>query len=337
MMHRILRSLALVGATLAVTASPLVAHGQASPGEKTIRLALQPAPLLGFYVKEKKLLEKRGFKTEWAVFPFTPPIMEGMAGGSIDIGFLGVPPTLSTAMRNPGVWYFYDELANAANMIVRSDSNIRGPADLKGKKIVFPGKASQQYAQLSVYLDGSGVKDTDIDLVRANATDMTALFKRKEVDGMLGWPPFTSELVRTGEARRLFHADDLLKTKAGHWINAGWGVRADYARKNEDAVIAVVEALHEATRALRERPDEVYAVFAQATGYSLEAVKYLVGNGYNAYFDPKDTAPSVKSMTQIFELLEKYGIVSKGQGSVDAALKELVHPEFVEKVLARTK
>jgi len=332
----ILRRHAIVGSSLTIMAGALGMHRGALAQEKTIRIGLQPAPILGYYVRDKKLLEKRGFKPEWLVFPFSPPILEGMAGGSIDIGFLGVPPVLSTVMRNPGIWYFYDELANAANMIVQADSPIRGPADLKGKKIVFPGKASQQFAHLSLYLTGSGVEPSDVDLVRANAPDMTTLFKRKEVEGMLAWPPFTSELVRTGEARSLFSADDLLKSKAGHWINAGWGVRADYAKKNEEAVLAVIEALHEATNVLRERPDEVYAVFAKATGYTLEAVKFLVGNGYNAYFPPKDTAPSAKSMTEIFRVLEKYGIV-KGDGSVDKAIKEMVRPEFVEKVLARTK
>ena len=336
MFKGMLKSLAVAGVWVSLLAATLGLAGSAVAAEKTIRLALQPAPLLGFYVKEKKLLEKRGFKTEWIVFPFSPPILEGMAGGSIDVGFLGVPPVLSTAMRNPGIWYFYDELANAAGMIVQADSKIRGPADLKGKKIVFPGKASQQFAQLSLYLAGSGVKDTDIDLVRANATDMTTLFQRREVEGMLGWPPFTSELVRTGAARNLFMADDLLKLKGGHWLNAGWGVRAEYAQKNEDAVIAVVEALHEATRALQDRPEEVYAVFAQATGYTLDAVRFLVGKGYNGYYDPKDTAPSVKSMTQMFEVLEKYGIV-KAEKPVGPTMQGLVHPEFVEKVLAKAK
>jgi ABC-type nitrate/sulfonate/bicarbonate transport system substrate-binding protein len=336
----ILRRHVIVGSSLTVAGGALGMHRGALAQEKTIRLGLQPAPILGYYVRDKKLLEKRGFKPEWLVLPFSPPIMEGMAGGSIDIGFLGVPPTLSTAMRNPGIWYFYDELAGAADMVVQSNSTIRGPADLKGKKIVFPGKASQQFAHLSLYLKGSGVKVSDVDLIRANAPDMTTLFKRKEVEGMLCWPPYTSELVRTGEARLLYSIDDLWKStglsKAGHWINAGWGVRADYAKKNEDAVLAVVEALHEARRALQERPDEVYAVFAKATGYTLDAVKFLVGNGYNGYFPPNETAPSVKSMTQIFRVLEEYGIV-KGDGDVDAAMKELVHPEFVEKVLARTK
>lgn len=325
---------ALVGTSLAIVASTIGLPRGAMAQDKIIRIALQPAPLLGFYVKEMKLLEKRGYAPEWMVFPFTPPILEGMVGRSIDVALIGVGPTLSTAMRNPGIWYFYDELANAAGLVVPAGSNIRGAADLKGKKIAFPGKASQLYALLMMYIAGSGIKETDIDLVRANATDMTTLFKRKDVDGMVGWPPFTSNLVMTGEARVLFNADDLVKSKAGHMINSGWGVRSDYAQKNEDAVLAVVESLHEATRALRERPEEVYAVFAKATGYSLESVRFLVSKGFNAYFDPKDSLPSVKSMTEIFQALEKYGII-KAEGSVDAAIQQLVHPEFVTKVLAR--
>ncbi len=333
MTHQILR---LLGALVVGWAAIAGGAGAARAADKTIRLALQPAPLLGFYVRDKQLLEKRGYKTEWSVFPFTPPILEGMVGGSIDIAFLGVPPFLSTTARNPGVWYFYDELANAAGMVVRADSGIKGPADLKGKKIAFPGKASQLYAQLLMYLGNSGVKDTDIDLVRANATDMTTLFEHKEVVGMLCWPPFTSELVRTGQAVSLYHADDLLKQKAGHWINSGWGVRADYAKQNPDAVIAAVEALHEATGVLRQHPEEVYQVFAKDTGYSLDAVRFLVEKQYDAYFDPKDTAPSADAMLALFDVLQKYGIIKVDQ-PMGPVLQATVHPEFVHQVLAKAK
>lgn len=322
------------GATALAGMAGLPAVGQAA--DKTIRIGLQPAPLLGYYVRDKQLLEKRGFKPEWTVFPFSPPILEAMVGGSIDIALLGIGPVLSTVQRNPGIWYIYDELANAAGLVVKTDSSIKGAKDLKGRKIAFPGKASQLYAQLAIFLKGSGVKPNDVDLVRANATDMTTLFKRSEVEGMLCWPPFTSELVRTGDARVIFNADDLLKAKAGHWANSGWGVRAEYAKENEDAVLAVVESLHESTIALRERPDEVYAIFAAATKYRPEAVKFIIEKGFNAYFDPKDSAPSVNAMLDIFNVLEENKIV-KADGDIKPALDALVHPEYVEKVLAKKR
>ena len=336
MNRRISRRFALAGVSLLPLACTFGSSRPAFAAEKTVRLALQPAPLLGFYVRDKRLLEKRGYKTEWNVFPFSPPILEAMAGGSVDVALLGVGPLLSTAMRNPGIWYFYDELANAAGMVVSVDSGIKGPLDLKGKKIAFPGKASQLYAQLLMYLGSSGVKDSDLDLVRANATDMTTLFRHKEVVGMLCWPPFTSELVRTGQAVSLFNADDLLKEKAGHWLNSGWGVRSDYARQNSEAVTAVVESLHEATEALRNTPEDVYNVFAKDTGYSVDAVRFIVEKKYDVYFDPKDSAPSVTNMTHVFEVFEKYGIIVADQ-PIGPVMQKLVHPEFVEQVLKNGK
>jgi ABC-type nitrate/sulfonate/bicarbonate transport system substrate-binding protein len=307
---------------------------RAVAAERTIRLALQPAPLLGFYVKDKKLLEKRGFKTEWNVFPFSPPILEAMAAGSVDIALIGTLPAISSATKGAGVWYFYDELANAAGLMVQAKSSIKGPKDLKGAKIAFPGKASQLYGQLMLYLAGSGVSDSDIDLVRANITDMATLFDRKAVDGILGWPPFTTDPVLSGAGRTLFTADDLIKLKAGHWLNSGWGVRADYAKANPDAVIAVVEALHEATRVLRQTPEDVYGVFASATGYSIASIRYMIKESYEFYYDPKDTAPSAATLQTLYDVMTKYDIVSSDK-PIGPLLKDLAHPEFVEKVLAK--
>lgn len=318
-----------VGLLAMVAAVP--SHAQ---DDKTIRIALQPAPLVGFIVKDKQLLEKRGYKPEWSVFPFSPPILEGMAAGSIDVALLGVGPVLSVAQRDAGILYIYDELANAAGLIVQADSNIKGPQDLKGKKVAFPGKSSQLYAQLMLYLAGSGVSDTDMELVKVNASDMATLFDRKEVDAALAWPPFTTEPIRQGKAISLFTADDLLKQKGGHWMNSGWGVRKAFADENEGAVLAMVESLHEATKFLREQPEEAYNIFAQATGYSLDSIRFMIEKGYVAHYDPALTAPAGKDMTAIFRVLEKNGIV-KDDGKAEDAINAMVDPKFVEKVLAK--
>ena len=323
----------LLGAGVAAVAAPRMSFAQ---DDKTIRIGLQPAPLLGFVVKEKKLLEKRGYKPVWNVFPYTPPILEAMAAGSIDIALLGVGPVISVSERNPGIWYIYDELANASGMIVQADSNIHSPKDLKGKKIAYPGKASQLYAQFKMYMNNSGLTDSDMELVQAKATDMDTLLYQKQVDGMLAWPPFTTEPIRLGKARALFTADDLEKQKGGHWLNSGWGVRQDFAKQNEAAVLAVVSSLHEATRMLHQEPDEVYKIFAAATGYTVPEVSFILKGGYDAYYEPKDTAPEAQALLKIFNILTKYNII-RSTGNIEDTLKNLVHPEFVEKVLASEK
>lgn len=332
-MRVLARKLVALVATIVVGMAGITGTAWAQDN-KTIRIGLQPAPLLGYIVKEKQLLEKRGYKPEWSVFPFSPPILEGMAANSIDAALLGLGPVLSVAQRGAGVWYIYDELANAAGLIVQADSGIKGPQDLKGKKIAFPGKASQLYAQLMIYLAGTGVSDTDMELVRVNASDMNTLFDRKEVDGALAWPPFTSEPIRLGKAVSLFNADDLLKGKGGHWLNSGWGVRQQFAEQNEAAVIALVESLHEATRILRENPEEAYQILAKASGYSVDAVRFMLEKKLSTHYDPELTAPSADDIMKIFTVLAQHGIV-KDEGNAEKDIRAIIHPEFVEKVLAK--
>jgi sulfonate transport system substrate-binding protein len=305
----------------------------ASAQDKVIHLGIQPAPVLSWVVKEKGLLEKRGFKPEWTVFPYAAPELEAMAAGSIDLAVMGTLPMVMVALKDSELWYFYDELGNGSGMVVAASSTIKSAADLKGKKIAFPGKASQQYGLLMSYLGAAGLSESDVDLIKADVPNMETLLVKKEIDAYLGWAPFTSESVRKGVARTLWTADDLVKLKADHWLNAGWAARAKFAKENPAAVIALVESLHEATMMLRNNPDDITAIFAKATGLSAEASSYVVKNGYFTYFDPKDTAPSVGPLKAMFELLAKYKVVPDNKG-IDDALAKFVHPEFVQKVLS---
>lgn len=322
-----------VAATAMIAISGVIAVAQAQD-DKTIRIGLQPAPLLGYIVKEKQLLEKRGFNPEWSVFPFSPPILEGMAAGSIDAALLGLGPMLSVAQRDAGILYIYDELANAAGLIVQADSDIKGPEDLKGKKVAFPGKSSQLYAQFMIYLAGSGITENDMELIRVNASDMNTLFDRKEVDAALAWPPFTSEPIRLGKAKVLFTADDLLKGKGGHWLNSGWGVRKEYADNNEAAVIALIESLHEATNILRETPEEGYRILAEASGYSVEAVRFMLEEKLSTHYDPELTAPIADEIVNIFNVLKEHDIV-KDEGNAEEDIRAIISPQFVETVLSK--
>jgi ABC-type nitrate/sulfonate/bicarbonate transport system substrate-binding protein len=321
---------ALAGMVILIAAS---VAGPASADEKTMRLGIQPAPVLSWVVKEKGLLEKRGFKPEWSVFPYAAPELEAMAAGSIDLAVMGTLPIVMVALKDPDIWYIYDELGNGSGMVVSASSTIDKAADLKGKKIAFPGKASQQYGLLMSYLGAAGLAESDVDLIKANVPDMQTLLEKGEIHGFLGWAPYTSEAVRKGVARLLWTSDDLQKLKAGHWLNAGWAVRAPFARANPLAVNALIEALHEATQMLRSNPDDVIPIFAKATGLSPEASQFVVKNNYFIYFDAKDTVPSVGPLKAMFELLTRYNVIPDDK-RIDQTLANFVHPEFVQKVLA---
>ena len=58
------RGLLKAGLSSLVLTGALGIQSKAFAADKVIRIALQPAPLLGYYVRDMKLLEKRGFKPE---------------------------------------------------------------------------------------------------------------------------------------------------------------------------------------------------------------------------------------------------------------------------------
>jgi len=327
-LHRVL-------APLVVLAAAMLAH-RATADDTTVRLGIQPAPVLSWVVKEQGLLEKRGFKPQWTVFPYAAPELEAMAAGSIDLAVMGTLPMVMVALKDADIWYIYDELGNGSGMVVAASSPIRTASDLKGKKIAFPGKASQQYGLLMSYIGAAGVPESEVDLIKANVPDMQTLLEKGEIDGFLGWAPYTSEAVRKGAARLLWTSDDLQKLKAGHWLNAGWAVRAAFAKANPGAVEALIAALHEATGMLRDNPDAVIPIFAKATGLSAEGSSYVVKNNHFIYFDPKDTLPAVGPVKAMFELLTRYKVVPDDQ-RIDQTLATFVHPEFVAKVLAQPR
>lgn len=329
-MRRLL-GLAVIGAFAAVIGGQV--FGASAQATKVIRLGYQPGPVLAWVIKEKQLLEKRGYKPEWTLFQYAAPELEAMAAGSIDMAVMGTLPIVMVSVNNPDIWYVYDELGNGSGMVVAADSNIRTAADLKGKKIAFPGKASQQYGLLMAYLGKAGLKESDVELFRANAPDMRTLLDKKQVDGFLAWAPFTSEAVRTGAARTLFSSDDIAKLKGDHWLNGGWAVRAAYAKDNPDAVVDVIKAIHEATQLLRKNPDEVAQIFAKATGLAPDVNAYVIKNQYFVYFDPKDGVPSKDVLKRMVDMLTEHKVV-KIDKDVNQILSNLVHPEYAERALA---
>lgn len=322
----------IASGALATVLTVLSYQSPVSAQEKLIRIGYQPGPNLPWVIKEKQLLEKRGYKTDWVLFPYAAPELEALTAGAIDIASAGTLPIVMMGVANKDIWYIFDEAGNVAGMVVDKKSNIRKAADLKGKRIAFPGKGSQQYGLLMSYLKGSGISDSDMDLYRANAPDMRVLLEKNQVSGFVAWAPFTSEAVRNGYARDLWIADDLHKLKNGHWIGAGASVRAAFAKSSGQAVVDYVRAAHEAAELLRNRPGEVIPIFSKASGLPPEGIEFLLKNKYYVYFDKKDTVPSAAALKQMLEILAEHKVV-RVEGDLDSIMANFVHPEFAEKAL----
>ncbi|MDB4964767.1 MAG: transporter, substrate-binding protein aliphatic sulfonates family, partial [Myxococcales bacterium] len=101
---------------------------------------------------------------------------------------------------------------NGAGLVVRKDSNIKGPADLHGKKVASPQLGNTQDVALRMYLKENKLapKDRggDVQVMPLANADILALMKQKQLDAAWVPEPWTSRLVEEADGALLLDERD---------------------------------------------------------------------------------------------------------------------------------
>ena len=143
------------------------------------------------------IFTRHGVEVSGADFNDGPSVVDALASGSIDIGFLGIGPV--------GIWQSKGlplKVVAGANggghvLITRADSGINTLADLKGRKVAVPKPGSVTDSLFRAHILGDLAKldpEKDVTLIQGIAApDMaTALFVTKSIDAAIAWEPFVS-------------------------------------------------------------------------------------------------------------------------------------------------
>ena len=188
----------------------------ATPDESTensgaeLRIAAQPYPLYTpiYVAYEKGYLQeefdKIGATYTWQEFQSGPLVNEAVAAGEADLGFMAdLPAIIAKSSGQPieiisNVAYGEKGLA----VLVKSDSDFTSVADLKGKKVAY---ATGSYAQhlLAVLLDKEGLSLDDVESVNLGAGDQPSALSSGEVDAIVIWEQYISQLTSDGTAKVL--------------------------------------------------------------------------------------------------------------------------------------
>jgi sulfonate transport system substrate-binding protein len=129
------------------------------------------------------LLDGVPYPVDWHSFNSGPPLVEALNAGSIDVGLVGdVPPVFAAASRSSlRVIGAVRTKAAATALVVKSGSDIKSIADLKGKKVAYqPGTAGQYFA-LQALKKGELTLD-DVESVNLNYVDARTAGSSGQVD-----------------------------------------------------------------------------------------------------------------------------------------------------------
>ncbi|MBM4138196.1 MAG: ABC transporter substrate-binding protein [Nitrospira sp.] len=143
-------------------------------------------------------------KIEWYVYNAGPSAIEAILAGSIDLTYVGPNPALNAYTKSNGeeIRFLAGAAAGGAALVVQGDSQLKQPADFRGKTIATPQLGNTQDIACRAWLANGGLRITqtggDAVVIPTPNPDQIALFQQRKLDAVWTIEPWVSRLE--GEA-----------------------------------------------------------------------------------------------------------------------------------------
>lgn len=221
-----------------------------SPSNYKIRIGYMPIAECGplFLGMDKQIFQKHHIELEMKQFPGGAVILESVIGGGLDIGFSNlVSPILSRAAGIDIVSFAgatYEEKGHELHAVMVSDmSDIRVPADLKGKTIAINTRRNIDHLLLLVWLKNHGIRPNEVRFSEVPFPRMETVLVGGKVDAIAVVEPFVQKGIKSG-LRNI--GNYFLPEGNEHIEVTSYFAMRDWIENNREAAIAFREALKEA-------------------------------------------------------------------------------------------
>lgn len=231
---------------------------------------------------DKGFFREEGLDVEVAgIFNAGPEEMSAFASKSIDVGYLGVAPSV-TGTANKAASVKAVALANAEGsaIVVGKDSAIREVGDLSGKTVAIPGYSSVQDFLLRRALEGAGVDPKKVNIIVIKPPEMIVALDKKQIDAFIAWEPHPSKAVTMGTGKVLVASPMIWKDHPCCVV----AVEGTFYKNNPQVVNAFLKAHVRATEYIRKNPGEALRVGMKYTGMDEATVREALRNIEYDYF-----------------------------------------------------
>jgi NitT/TauT family transport system substrate-binding protein len=273
-----MRKAALVLLLACTVLAALSARGQQEPsggaGDYTLTIGL---PVEGglceapFYIAiEKGFYDEEGLK--WREFKMDPgTAMNHLTNGTIDVTNNLLATLIQPIANGLDVKIPLALHTGCVKVLVRPDSPIRSPIDLKGKKIGVPSLnsstkviPSRVLASLGLKIDGPGA---DVEWIIYPSAELPLALERGLVDAIGSGDPAASIIENEGKARVIINnaTDDNLKNE----FCCVTPVRSAAIAEHPEEIAKFLRAIQKASKWVQENPDETARIITEK--------KYIAG------------------------------------------------------------
>ena len=216
-------------------------------GSDPLSLAQEGGPL-------QKRIEEAGANLDISgSFPALAPAIEALTAGSIDITIGSITAAISSLVGDTSDFTIFarqESDYNNEGIVVKPDSGIKDPADLKGKKIAVNKGGTGEYL-LYKALDKGGLKPGDVEIVYLPPTEAGPAFGTGEVDAWATWGSFTSLAKEQYDAELVIPASEI-----GTQNDIVFVVRTEFLEQHPELVREIYEGLREEAEFSKENLDQ---------------------------------------------------------------------------------
>lgn len=296
--------------------------------QTVVNYGVQPATMPIYVARELGLLDpiekKHNIKIVFRSFAYGAPENQAMAAGELQIASAGMGPAVIAAARLPATLVAISILEQTA-ILVPKDSPIKTVAQLKGKKVAFPGEGSQQYPLLLKALADVGLNSTDISLFKTDGAQIPTLLQNKSVDAGITWDPHVSNALAAGHSRVLIKAEKIMPIMEGHYVGNGEYVHNDFLTGHPDIVQDLITANVKAIEFILKDPKGAAKMWSKQIGFPEKTIDYSLAEGISVY--SRNVVPAQKTIDSYVSFLQKAGILKPED-------KPKINTTFAQKALA---
>ncbi|WP_199432275.1 ABC transporter substrate-binding protein [Qaidamihabitans albus] len=278
-------------------------------GPVTVRVGVIPigdvAPL--YLGREQGFFEAEGLRVEPQEFAGGAEILPAVQSGDLQFGFSNTTSLLIAGSRGlpvrivaQGVQEAADEENSWSHIYVRSDSDIRSPKDLEGKRISLNTLSNITEVTAKASLEAHGVDISTLQFVEVPFPEANQALEQGEVDAIYVVEPFDT-VARQSGARPI--VAPLYETEPSLTV-ATYFTTQQYIEGNQDVVERFVRAMDKSLQYAAANPDEVRTTLG---GYT-KIPEELLGD---VRLGQWGTDLNRSSIERIAELSQKYGLLEQ--------------------------
>ncbi|MCO8071052.1 aliphatic sulfonate ABC transporter substrate-binding protein [Acinetobacter lwoffii] len=303
-----LLSFSLTGCQKQEAQQKTAADTKATQPVKTIAIGFQKSALNLLVARDEKLLEQQfpNAKIEWKEFPAGPQMLEALAVGAVDYGYVGnTPPIFAQAADKALSYVAFEKVAgNSLAVVVPKDSAIQNIQQLKGKRIAVQ-KGSSAHELLAKTLEKAGLSWSEIQAIWLPPADARAAFDKKAIDAWAIWDPFLGAAEFDSKVKVLIESSDFPQTYSFYIGNP------EFIQKHPDSPGKFIQALNASDQWILKNQAVALDIYQKSTGLKPEVAKIAFERRLKPSPVQPLTTEVIKAQQNIADLFQQVQLIPK--------------------------